>query len=159
MVQAGLTPFFFTPAYFLVMNPLSMTVFASFVVAAIRLRRTTAWHRRLMLSGMAMLLAPALGRLLPMPLLVPWSGLAVFAVLILFPLAGMFADWRRTRAVHPAWLWSLAVLLGMQLVIEVVGRSDAGAALVGAVTAGTPGATVDPLGYPPPPLGLLIAGR
>lgn len=159
MVQRGTVPFFFTPAYFLIMDPLALLVFAGFTVAAIRMRRRTAWHRRLMLCGMAVLTGPAIGRLLPMPFLIPWAGTAVFAVILVWPLAGMIADKRRSGAVHPAWVWGLSLLFVMQLVIEIGGRGAAGAALTRAVAAGTPGAAVDPLAYPPFPDALLITGR
>lgn len=159
MVQRGAVPFFFAPAYFLIMDPLALFVFAGFVAAAIRMRRRTDWHRRLMLCGMAVLTGPAIGRLLPMPFLAPWAGLAVFSVLLIWPLAGMAADRRRHVSVHPAWFWGVAVLLAMQLVIEVAGRGPIGAALARSVATGTPGERVDPLAYPPPPEGLLITGR
>lgn len=157
MVQRGDVPFFFTPAYFLVMDPLTLIVFAGLVTAAIRMRRRTAWHRRLMLCAMAILTGPALGRLLPLPLVIPWAGTVTFAVLMLFPLAGAVADVRRSGAVHTAWLAGIVVLLGMQAVIEVAGRGAIGAALVRAVAKGTPGATIDPFGYAPPPGPPLIA--
>ena len=41
------------------------------VFTALRRRRYTGWHRRLMLSAMSILTGPGLGRLLPMPLFIP----------------------------------------------------------------------------------------
>ena len=73
MVRRGQVPFFFQPLQFLVFDPLAVITFAGLTTAAIMLRRQTEWHRRLHFCGMALLLGPAFGRLLPMPLLAPWS--------------------------------------------------------------------------------------
>lgn len=86
--RAGRVPFFFTPAYFLIMNPLSILVFAGLGASAIALRRQTEWHRRLHYCGTAMIMGPAIGRILPAPLMIPRVGWEVFAGIILFPLAG-----------------------------------------------------------------------
>jgi hypothetical protein len=158
-VRNGTVPFFFTPAYFLVLNPLSLLVFAALVGAAIRLRRATAWHRRLMFCAMALLLGPAFGRLLPLPLTIPWAGLTAFAGITLFPIAGMVADGRRTGKVHPAWFWGFGAIVGFQIVSEVAGRSAPAAALARAVSTGAPGESIDPLAYPAPPAPALIAER
>lgn len=151
MVRAGHAPFFFTPLYFLVMNPLSVLFFAALVAAAIVMRRQTQWHRRLMFCGMTVLLGPGVGRLIPMPLLIPYAGWAVFAVLILFPLAGMVRDLRRDRRIHPAWWWGAGSILVMQVAMDLITFSPIGTALYAAVTADTSGADVPPLAYPPFP--------
>ncbi len=154
MVRRGGAPFFFQPAYFLVMNPASILTFAALTGAAIVNRRRTAWHKRLHFCGMAVLLGPAIGRLLPMPLLIPHADEWVFAVLILFPIAGMLADRRRSGRVHRAWFYGLGTIAAMQAAINLVTFGPAGAALYGAVTAGSPGAVVDPYAFPlPPPMG------
>jgi hypothetical protein len=159
MVRAGTTPFIFTPSYFLIMDVLVLVAFAGLIGAGLRMRRRTDWHRRLMFSGMAVLIGPGIGRLLPMPLLMPWAGEAVFAVQLLFPVAGMVADQRRTGRVHPAWWWGLGVMLAMQTATEVIGRGPIGGQLHAAVATGTPGATVDPFAHPLPPADGLITGR
>lgn len=150
MIRRGAVPFFFTPGYFLFMDILAVLVFGGLVATAIVLRRRTAWHNRLMVCAMAVLTGPAIGRMLPAPLLIPWVGLSVFPIVLLFPLAGMIAD-RRRHGVHPAWLVGLATLVAMQLAIELLPRSPAGLAFYRAVAAGSPGATVAPDAYPPPP--------
>lgn len=153
MVRLGHVPFFFTPGYFLVMNPTSVILFAALAIWAIRLRRRTDWHRRLMLCAMAMLMGPAFGRLLPMPFLIPVAGLAAIAGGLAFPIAGAIADKRRTGRVHPAWLWGLGFVLTGITVSEIVGRSALAGELVALVAAGSPGATVPAMAYPPfPPM-------
>lgn len=151
MVQAGRVPFFFQPAYFLVMNPLTVFAFAGLAVAAVVQRRRTAWHRRLMFCAMAMLLGPGFGRLLPGPLLMPWAPSAIFAAIMLFPLAGVVADLRRSGRVHPAWIWGIGTMLAVQCAIGLIARSPVGVALYTHVVAGTPGAAFPALDYPPPP--------
>jgi hypothetical protein len=159
MVRRGQVPFFFRPLHFLVFDPVSLFAFFGLTVAAIRLRRRTDWHRRLHFCGMALLLSPAFGRLLPMPLLVPWAYESVFAAGMVFPLVGIWADLRRSGRVHPAWFWGVAAMLGSLLVTEAVTYSPAGPAVYRAVTAGSPGAAIAPLDFPPPPAGPLITGR
>ena len=68
VVRNGTTPFFFQPLQFLVFDPIAVLTFAGLTTAAILLRRQTDWHRRLHFCGITMLLGPAFGRLLPLPL-------------------------------------------------------------------------------------------
>ena len=96
MVRAGHVPFFFRPLQFLVFDPMTVFTFAGLTTAAIVMRRRTEWHRRLHYCGMSMLLGPAFGRLLPMPLISPWSWEAAFAATLIFPVIGIIADKRRT---------------------------------------------------------------
>jgi hypothetical protein len=151
MVRRAATPFFFEPAYFLVMNPLDVGTFAGLAVAAIMMRRRTAWHRRLMFCSMAMLLGPGFGRLLPKPLFIPWAPWVIFGAVMLFPIAGVVRDKRRSGAVHPAWWWGIGAMLLAQVSISLISHSAIGLAVYRAVTDGTPGAALAPLAYPPPP--------
>lgn len=133
-------PFFFDVSGFLFGNSLSILAFAGLVAAAVSLRRRTGWHRRLMFCSMAILTGPGLGRLLPMPLFIPWAWSAAFAVSMLFPMIGMLADRRRTGRVHPAWLWGVAVLVAVHVGGQLLADSPAGQAVTSAVIEGTPGA-------------------
>lgn len=153
MVRAGHVPFFFTPAYFFWMDVMALVAFLTLAVAGIRMRRRTEWHRRLMAGGMSAILGPAIGRLLPLPLLIPYAGPAMFPALLAIPAAGAIRDRRRRGAVHPAWWWSIAAIVAMQAVIELGARTAPGVAVVTAISAGSPGAAIDPLAYPPSPLG------
>ena len=150
-VRRGGVPFFFKPVQFLIFDPLTIVTFAGLTIAAIALRRRTDWHRRLHFCAMSLLLGPGFGRLLPMPLLIPFAFEATFAATMLFPIAGVIADLRRTGRVHPAWGWGIAVMVGFFILVEVVTYSPAGTAFYAAVTDGTPGAAVAPLAFPSPP--------
>lgn len=159
MIRRGQAPFFFQPAQFLILNPVSVLTFAGLTWTAVAMRRRTEWHRRLHHCGMVNLLGPAFGRLLPMPLLSPWAFEATAVCVLLFPLAGMVADRRRTGSIHPAWLWGTGVVLLSILLVEVLTYSPFGAALYQVVTEGTPGAAAHPYAFPPPPQGPLVTGR
>jgi hypothetical protein len=152
MVQRGAVPFIFQPLYFLVMNPLTILTFAGLTASAIVMRRQTQWHRRLMFCGMAVLTGPGFGRLLPMPFLIPWGAWAVFAAVMLFPIAGVVRDLRSGGRVHPAWWWGIGAIVGAQLTMDLIANSAAGLALYQWVTEGTAGAGVAPLAYPPSPI-------
>ncbi|WP_240653132.1 hypothetical protein [Sphingomonas crocodyli] len=159
MVQRGHAPFFFTPLYFLIMNPMTILAFAGLTGAAIVMRRRTQWHRRLMFCGMTILLGPAFGRLLPMPFLIPAAGWAVFAAIIIFPLIGIRRDLRVDGRVHPGWWWGAGTIVAMQIAIDLIVLSPAGPAFYRVVTAGTPGGVLPPSAYPPPPMGPIVTGR
>jgi hypothetical protein len=152
-IRVARVPFFFRPAQFLIFDPLTLFAFAGLTFAAIALRRRTDWHRRLHFSGMAMMVGPAFGRILPMPLLAPWAWEASFAACLVFPLAGVVSDLWRSGRVHPAWLCGLAVTFGVLIGTEVITYSPAGSVLYNTVAAGSKGAATAPLalGRPPGP--------
>lgn len=159
MVRNGNVPFFFQPLQFLVFDPLTVSGFAGLTVAAVMLRRRTEWHRRLHFCGMALLLGPAFGRLLPLPLIQPWAWEVTFVVTLLFPLAGVWADVRRSGRVHRAWWWGIGAMAAVFVLTQAITYSPVGGALYDAVTQGSPGAAVSPLDFAPPPAGPLVTGR
>lgn len=155
VTQRGIAPFFFRPQYFLIANPMGMLCFAMLAWSAIRLRKQTDWHMRLHICAMAAIIGPAFGRLLPMPLLIPNAyDIAVLAGLI-FPLAGMFRDWRRDGRVHPAWWRGVLAILAVLPLAHLIAYSIVGDAIYAAVTAGHPGADVPGLEFAPPPPGMI----
>jgi len=108
---------------------------------------------------MSLLLGPAFGRLLPLPLLQPWAWEAAFAAGLLFPLAGVLSDLRRKGRVHPAWRYGIGAMIACLVLTEAVTYSPVGAALYRVTTAGSPGAAVPALEFAPPPAGPLMTGR
>jgi hypothetical protein len=159
MVRLGHVPFFFRPLQFLIFDPIAVFTFAGLTTAAILLRRRTEWHRRLHFCGMTMLLTPAFGRLLPLPLLQPWAWEAAYAASMLFPLVGAWADMRRSGHVHPAWRWGILTIIASFVLIEAITYSPIGTGIYHIVTKGSPGAAVPPLDFAPPPAGALVTGR
>lgn len=149
----GTTPFFFRPQHFLIANPISVLFFAMFFVAAVRMRRRSDWHMRLQICAMACIMGPAFGRLLPMPLLIPYAYQTASLVCIVFPLAGIIRDWRRDGKVHPAWWFGLAAMPAAVLFADLVVYSPMGDAIYAWVTAGHPGAATPGLEFAPfPPM-------
>jgi len=158
MVRQGYVPFFFRPLQFLIFDPITVLTFAALTTAAVLLRRRTQWHRRLHFCAMSLLLSPAFGRLLPMPLLQPWAWEAASAAALLFPIVGAGADFRRSGHVHPAWRWGIGTSLAAIALIEAITYSPVGTAIYSEVTKGSPGAEVPALEFAPPPSGP-ITGR
>jgi len=134
-------PPFFDQNQFLVSNPLQLVGVVIMVGWALALRRNTSWHRRLMFCGFAALTGPGVGRLLPSPLFIPYAWYVV-AILpaVLFPAVGMLADRRRYGAVHPAWFWGIGIVIGMQVLADLIAYSPFGDAFTFWFLSGTPGA-------------------
>jgi hypothetical protein len=159
MVRLGNVPFFFRPVQFLVFDPMAVFTFAGLTIAAILLRHRTEWHRRLHFCGMTMLLAPAFGRLLPLPLFQPFAWEAALLPTLLFPFVGAWADRRRSGRVHPAWWWGIGTIIVSSVLVEAITYSPLGTAIYEVVTQGSAGAGVPPLEFAPPPEGPLMTGR
>lgn len=151
MVRRGETPFFFRPLQFLVLDCASVLAFAGLTLFAVAARRNTDWHARLHFCAMVALLGPGIGRLIPSPAFIPWAWEVTVAISLIFPAVAILVDRRRTGRIHPAWMAGLAALAAMVAVTEVVTYGPLGEAVYQAVTAGSAGAAVDPLDFPPPP--------
>lgn len=102
-IQHRIPPFFETNV-FLVMDWLTVLVFAGLTWAAVRLRGRTDWHRRLMLCGAIQVMTPGIGRLLPLPLMGTWLLWGIWAALLPFMAAAAIYDIRTRDRVHPAYL-------------------------------------------------------
>ncbi len=159
MVRNGHVPFFFQPLHFLVFDSMAVLTFAGLTIAAILLRRQTLWHRRLHFCSIVILLAPAFGRLLPLPLVQPWAWELSFAASFLFLLTAIWIDVRRSGQFHTAWKSGVAVIIGSFIATQAVSYGPLGTAIYDRVTKGSPGATIAPLEFASPPPGLRITGR
>ena len=158
MVRAGGLPFFFKPLQFLIFDPMIVFTFAALTFAAVRLRRQTEWHRRLHFCGMSVIMGPGIARLLPLPLLAPLAYESFAFACLLFPLAGMYADIRRSGHAHPAWRYGIGAMIAGIALTEVLTYSPVGPPIYAAVVKGSPGASVAPLGSgAPPATGPIIA--
>lgn len=133
-------PFFFAPAEFLFGGVSGIIVFALLVGLALALRRQGDWHRRLMLCAMADITGPGWGRLMPMPLLIPYAWQAGQLAGLVFPLVGMLGDWRRNGRVHPAWLVGAALLATGTVAGELVAATPWADGVTRQIMAGHPGA-------------------
>jgi len=151
MIAAGVTiilvsvrstggPFFFAQNEFLISNLAGLLVFGVLALWALRARRYSGWHRRLMLVAMSALTGPGLGRLLPMPLLIPYAWPIAVSASFLFGGIAMLVDWRSNGRVHPAYWWGMGINVGGFLASIALAYSPLGYAITEAVIAGTPGA-------------------
>lgn len=133
VIGAHHVPPFFTPPYFLALTQFGLLAFAGLVGAAIARRRETQWHRRLIIGSTVLLMEPALGRVLPMPLIVPWGEWAVLAVQlgVLAIVAGH--DRRTLGAVHPATVTCMAVVTLTHVIVELLAMTPPVVALAGRI--------------------------
>ena len=110
-------PPFFEPSAFMVMDWTYVLVFAGLTWSAVRLRTKSDWHRRLMLSGAIVVMAPGLARLVPLPLLGGWIYWGIWAGLAVYFAIAMAWDIATRRSIHPAYFWGLgAITLGVALI-------------------------------------------
>lgn len=130
-------PPFFTDAYFLSLTHVEVVAFGTMVTAAMTLRQDTQWHRRLMFGATVILMEPALGRLLPMPLL-GQSGGAWLEATIQIGFLGIIArhDSKVLGRVHPATLVSIGTVIGVHALIQLLAGMPAIAAIAQAIADG-----------------------
>lgn len=133
-------PFFFDVNEFLISNLAMLLCFGGLAIWALKRQRYNGWHRRLMLVAMAVLTGPGLGRLLPMPLMIPNAWTITIAATMIFPVIGMIADKRRLGQVHPAYWWGTGLYAGTFILSLLLAYSPLGYAITDWVIAGTPGA-------------------
>lgn len=142
-------PFFFDANEFLFGNPMGILAFAALIGTALSMRKRTDWHRRLMLGAMASIAGPGFGRLLPMPLMVPYAWELSNLVCASFIAAGMIRDKRHRGAVHPAWFVALAVPAAFLTLGQILAYSDWGIEMTRQVLEGHPGAARPMAAYLP----------
>lgn len=112
-------PPFFAPPYFLVLTSVEGLAFGAVVAWAAR-RRDTQWHRRLMIGATIILLEPALGRILPMPLMIGWSDLPIG--LIQLGVVGVIArhDRRTLGGIHRATRAVAVIVIAVRATIYLL---------------------------------------
>jgi hypothetical protein len=116
-------PPFFTPAYFLALGIGEAGSFAGLVVAGIARRADTETHRRLISGSLLVLLEPALGRLLPMPLIGGETGQWVILAIQLGFVVAIAREDRRSRGrVLPATLAVGATLIATHTLVSLGAR-------------------------------------
>ena len=111
-------PPFFSEPFFLALTVVGSLTFAGMVVWAITLRRQVQWHRRMMLGAMFILLEPALGRLLPMPLMGMWGEWTILAVQLIFVAVLANHDRKVLGSVHPATKVIAGILVAEHVLFE-----------------------------------------
>jgi hypothetical protein len=85
-----------------------MVLFATFVTAALALRRDKEAHKRLMLLAYVSIIVAAVARL---PGVLPLGPPAFFGLSFLFVVAAGIYDFLSRRRVHKVYLWGGALIL------------------------------------------------
>lgn len=104
-------PPYFSDAYFLALTQVDLVIFAGTVVAAVANRHRPEWHRRLMIGALVLLMEPAFGRLLPMPLLGIWGEWVVMALQLATLAIVAQHDRQRFVGIHPATIVSALIVV------------------------------------------------
>lgn len=135
-IRTAHVPPFFTPAYFLALTHIGLASFIGMLTAAIANRRDTATHRRLIVGANVLLMEPALGRLLPMPLLGPWGE----TVVMLFQLGTLVIVARHDKTalghVHWATATGMIVIVTTHALVEFFARVPFVASLAASIAGG-----------------------
>ncbi|WP_421836509.1 adenylate cyclase [Novosphingobium sp.] len=140
-LAAHRVPPFFTDSYFLALTHVEVAVFALTVGVAIAMRRQTQWHRRLMIAATVILMEPALGRLLPMPLLGQVGGGWLEAALQVGFLGIMARhDGKMLGRVHPATLLGMGLVVAVHALIQLLAGMPMVAAYAEAIARSAGGA-------------------
>lgn len=117
-IRTAHVPPFFTPAYFLALNLVGLAAFAGMLTAAVWNRRNSEAHRRLIVGANVLLMEPAYGRLLPMPLLGAWGEtVGMFIQLGVLVLVARH-DERTLGHVHRATVAAMIVVAAVHALIE-----------------------------------------
>jgi hypothetical protein len=93
---------------FLAIPLFDMMMFATFITAALALRRNKEAHKRLMLLAYVSIMGAAAARL---PGVLPLGPLAFYAIAFVFLAAGIIYDLVSRGRVHAAYLWGGTLLV------------------------------------------------
>ncbi|TCM19805.1 hypothetical protein EDF56_103448 [Novosphingobium sp. PhB165] len=113
-------PPFFTPAYFLALVHVEAAFFALLVAMAVARRGQSDWHKRLMVGSTVLLMEPALGRLLPMPLIVPWGEWLSMVIQLGVVLLIVRHDRREIGHAHPATVAVAMTVILSHVIVELL---------------------------------------
>lgn len=134
-IRAGAIPPFFTAPYFLALIHVGVALFAALVAAAIARRGEADWHKRLMVGSTLLLMEPALGRVLPMPFIMPWGEWLVMIVQLGVLALIVRHDRRALGRVHPATMAvGLAIVLS-HVIVELLAITPAWIAFTARIAA------------------------
>jgi hypothetical protein len=103
----GAAPVGVDPLAFLAIPIFDMVLFATFVTAAIVLRRDKETHKRLMLLAYVSIITAAVARL---PGVLPHGPLVFFGLAFCFVLAAAAYDLMSRRRIHKVYLWGGALI-------------------------------------------------
>ena len=135
-IRTAHVPPIFTPPYFLALTHIGLAAFAGMVIAAVIKRRDTEAHRRFIVGANVLLMEPALGRLLPMPLLGAWGEtVAMFVQLGVLVIVARHDEATLGR-IHRVTIIGMIVVAGVHSLVELFGRLPITATLAAGIAAG-----------------------
>lgn len=135
-LRIGIYPPFFTAPYFFALVHVGVVIFAVVVAAAIARRRQPDWHKRLMVGSTVLLMDPALGRVLPMPFIMPWGEWLSMAIQLGVVALVVRHDRRELSRVHPATV-AIAIAVALNhVLVELLAILPWWAAFTASATAG-----------------------
>lgn len=135
-IARGMVPPFFSVPQFLALTQVEALSFGLLVVLAIAYRKQTQFHRRFMLISTIQIVEPALGRLLPMPLLGGWGEWLILTIQLIMLAVLARHDRRILGLVHPATLIGGAVVVASHVLTSMLAALPSFAAYAQAIAAG-----------------------
>jgi hypothetical protein len=129
-------PPFFSNSYFLALTTIEPIVFAGVVAWGVSMRRNTQGHRRAMLGSLVVILEPALGRLLPMPLLGGWGEWMILALQLLVLAILARHDRKVLGAAHPVTLSLMGIVIFTHVAVSGLSMLPPFAAFAESLAAG-----------------------
>lgn len=127
-------PPFFEANVFLVMDWLTVFVFAGLTWAGVRMRRRTDWHRRLMLCAAIQIMTPGVGRLLPLPLLGTWIIWSIWLIMLVYIGVAVTYDLVTRGRIHPAYYWGFGAITASAALMRPLAFTPPMLALTAALT-------------------------
>lgn len=120
----GRTPPFFTDPFFLALTQIGVIAFGGLVLTGVVNRRDTETHRRLMIGSTIVILEPAFGRLLPMPIIGGDTGeWIIMAIQLGFVSAIALHDRKVLGRIHPATATVGVVVALAHVLVMMASRS------------------------------------
>ena len=101
-----------------------LLLFATFVTAAILLRRRADYHKRLMALSCLSILPPGIDRL-PLHFIENADRLTLFGLNDACIVICIACDAFKNRRIHPIWIWGSAIFLGLQILTLLVRNNPA----------------------------------
>jgi hypothetical protein len=132
-IETHRTPPFFTGEYVIAIDGCAAIAFAALTWAGVAMRSRSDWHKRLILSGTILIIAPGLGRFVPDAMLNTHITFYLFPGHLLFFLAAIGYDVRAGKGFHPAYGWGLGALVAMTVLPEFLVSAPPLVALVSAL--------------------------
>lgn len=119
-IRGAFFPPFFTAPYFLALVHIDVLIFAMIVGLAVMRRGQADWHKRLMIGSAILLMEPALGRVLPMPFIMPWGEWLAMAIQLGVAALIVRHDRKQIGRLHPATSVVLIAIVLAHVLVELL---------------------------------------